>query len=399
MKRREFLSLPALAAVPQGGARKKIAALSTTYHVRSHSDNFITRFLEGYWIMDKYHEPPADIVSLYMDQIHPADIGRRLSTAYNFPVVKSIPEALTFGKGSLAVDGVLLIAEHGNYPTNEKNQHLYPRYEFFEQVVNVYKKSGRSAPIFVDKHLSYDWKKAKQMYDWSRELKFPLMAGSSVSVTFRRPELDFPLGVEFSDALMLGGGWVGDGGIFHDLETLQCFVERRKGGETGVRAVQHFQGAEVWKAADRGVFSKELMRAALARGLKVREGRPEDEKNPVLCHVEYNDGFRANVLCLGGIVSGYLVAFRQKGRQEIDSAQCYIPTENSNNFSPLVHAIAGMFNGRKLEYPVERTLLTTGALAALMDSAYQKGKRIETPHLKIAYRAPEKSYFARGIGS
>jgi hypothetical protein len=299
----------------------------------------------------------------------------------------------------LAVDGVLLIAEHGNYPHNEKNQHLYPRYEFFEQVVNVYKKSGRSAPVFVDKHLSYDWKKAKQMYDWSRELKFPLMAGSSVSVTFRRPELDFPLGVEFSDALMVGGGWVGDGGIFHDLETLQCFVERRKGGETGVRAVQHFQGAEVWKAADRGVFSKDVMRAALARGLKVRDGRPEDEKNPVLCHVEYNDGFRANVLCLGGIVSGYLVAFRQKGRQEIDSAVCYIPTENSNNFSPLVHAIAGMFNGRKLEYPVERTLLTTGALAALMDSAYLKGKRIETPHLKIAYKAPAQSYFARGIGS
>jgi hypothetical protein len=399
MRRREFLSLPALAAVPQGGSRKKIAALSTTYHVRSHSDNFITRFLEGYWIMDKYHDPPADVVSLYMDQIHLADIGHRLSTAYNFPVVKSIPEALTLGKGSLAVDGVLLIAEHGNYPHNEKNQHLYPRYEFFEQVVNVYKKSGRSAPVFVDKHLSYDWKKAKQMYDWSRELKFPLMAGSSVSVTFRRPELDFPLGVEFSDALMVGGGWVGDGGIFHDLETLQCFVERRKGGETGVRAVQHFQGAEVWKAADRGVFSKDVMRAALARGLKVRDGRPEDEKNPVLCHVEYNDGFRANVLCLGGIVSGYLVAFRQKGRQEIDSAVCYIPTENSNNFSPLVHAIAGMFNGRKLEYPVERTLLTTGALAALMDSAYLKGKRIETPHLKIAYKAPAQSYFARGIGS
>jgi hypothetical protein len=165
---------------------KKIAALSTTYHVRSHSDNFITRFLEGYWINDKFYEPPGKIVSLFMDQVHPADIGVRLSTAYGFPVVKTIAEALTLGHDSLAVDGVLLVAEHGRYPHNEKNQQLYPRYEFFEQVVDVFRKSGRTCPVFSDKHLSYDWKKAKQMYDWSRELKFPLMAGSSVSVTFRR---------------------------------------------------------------------------------------------------------------------------------------------------------------------------------------------------------------------
>jgi hypothetical protein len=254
-------------------------------------------------------------------------------------------------------------------------------------------------PVFVDKHLSYDWKKAKQMYDWSRQLKFPLMAGSSVSVTFRRPELDFPLGTEFADALMVGSGWVGDGGIFHNLETLQCFVERRKGGETGVRAVQHLSGDAVWQAAERGVWSKELMRAALARGLKAGSGRPEDVKNPVLCHVEYNDGFRASVLCLPNLVSESLVAFRTKGGKEIDNALCYIPTENSNNFSPLVHAIAGMFLTGKLEYPVERTLLTTGALSYLMESAYRGHQRIETPELKIRYTAPAKSYFARGIGS
>src|SRR5262245_41174563 len=132
MRRRDFLAAAvATPALAQAG-KKKIAALSTTYHVRSHSDNFITRFLEGYWINEKYYEPPAQVVSLFMDQIHPADIGQRLAKAYGFPVVKSIPEALTLGTDKLAVDGVLLIAEHGNYPHNEKNQQLYPRYEFFE---------------------------------------------------------------------------------------------------------------------------------------------------------------------------------------------------------------------------------------------------------------------------
>jgi hypothetical protein len=398
MRRRSFLQLPA-AALAAGSGRKRIAALSTTYHVRSHSDNFITRFLEGYWIDDRHYPPPCDIVSLYMDQVHPADIGNRLASAYGFPVVKSIEQALTLGTGKLAVDGVLQIAEHGNYPFNDRQQQLYPRYEFFEQIVKVFKKSGRAVPVFSDKHLSWSWTKAKQMYDWSNELKFPLMAGSSVSVTFRRPELDYPLGVEFTDALMVGGGWVSDGGIFHDLETLQCFVERRKAGETGVRAVQHLEGEDVWLAAERGLWSKDLMVAALSRAERLGPGRPEDVKKPVLCLVEYADGFRGAVLALGGLVNEYLVALRVKGRREIDSTSCYVPAQNSNNFSMLVHGIVQMFQTGNRPYPVERTLLTTGTLAALMESAYQGHKRLETPHLNIGYTAPRESFFAHGRGS
>jgi len=398
MKRRSFLRLPA-AALAAASGRKKIAALSTTYHVRSHSDNFITRFLEGYWINDRYYPPPCDIVSLYMDQVHPADVGYRLASAYDFPVVKSIEQALTLGGGKLAVDGVLLIAEHGNYPFNDRQQQLYPRYEFFEQVVKVFQESGRSVPVFSDKHLSWSWTKAKQMYDWSNELHFPLMAGSSVSVTFRRPELDYPLGVEFTDALMVGGGWVSDGGIFHDLETLQCFVERRKGGETGVRAVQHLEGEDVWRAAERGLWSKDLMLAALSRAERPGPGRPEDVKKPVLCLVEYNDGFRGAVLALGGLVNEYLVGLRVKGRREIDSTSCYVPVQNSNNFSMLVHGIVQMFQTGNRPYPMERTLLTTGTLAALMESAYQGHQRLETPHLNIRYIAARESFFAHGRGS
>src|SRR3954468_1087092 len=156
MKRRSFLQLPAAAALAAASGRKKIAALSTTYHVRSHSDNFITRFLEGYWIGDRYYDPPFQVVSLWMDQVHPADVGQRLAQAYDVRVTKTIADALTLGTGKLAVDGVVLVCEHGNYPHNEKQQQLYPRYEFFEQVVKVFRDSGRSCPVFSDKHLSYD---------------------------------------------------------------------------------------------------------------------------------------------------------------------------------------------------------------------------------------------------
>jgi hypothetical protein len=399
MKRREFLGAAAAASqvgIAQSG-RKKIACLSSTYHVRSHSDNFITRFLEGYWIHEKYHEPPFEVASLWMDQVHPADIGGRLANAYKVKQTKSISEALTLGTGKLAVDGVILVCEHGKYPHNEKNQQLYPRFEYFEQVVKVFKDSGRSCPVFVDKHLSYDWKKAKQMYDWSRELEFSMMAGSSVPVTFRRPEYDPPLGTEMESALSVGGGWVADGGIFHILETLQGFVERRKGGEAGVRSVQLLKEGEVWKAAEQGLWRLDLLEAALARRQKVRSDKKPEEMRAVLGLVEYRDGFKGAVLALNE-VSEYLVAVKPKGKSP-ESTLCYIPIENSNNFSMLVHGITQMISTGKPSHPVERTLLVSGALAALMDSGYQKGKRIDTPELKISYKAPAKSWFAPGVGS
>ena len=75
------------------------------------------------------------------------------------------PSALTDGGRTLSVDGILLIGEHGTYPRNEKGQTLYPRYEFFAQIIDVFRKSGRSVPIFNDKHLSWSWDHAAR---WSQ---------------------------------------------------------------------------------------------------------------------------------------------------------------------------------------------------------------------------------------
>lgn len=390
MNRRQFLAL----AAPN--RKKRIACLSSTYHVRSHSDNFITRFLEGYWIHEAHYDPPFEVASLWIDQIHPGDIGQRLAAAYNVTLAPDIAGALTLGTGQLAVDGVVLVCEHGNYPHNEKDQHLYPRYEFFEQVVNVFRRSGRSCPVFVDKHLSYDWAKAQQMFRWSRELGFPLMAGSSVPVTFRRPDYDPPRGLVMDSALAVGGGWVGDGGIFHILETLQAFAERRRGGETGIRAVRLLKGEEVWKAEKQGLWRRDLLDAALARQQKPASQRPEEMK-ATLGLIEYRDGFTAATLALSG-VSDYLAAVKPKHGPP-QATCCYIPIENSNNFSMLVHAITRMIATGQPPLDVRRTLLVTGALASLMESGHQQGRRLETPDLTIAYKPPPQSWYAPGEGS
>jgi hypothetical protein len=399
MLRRQFVQLalaaPTLAAAP---SKPAIAAITTAYFFRSHADDIVTRELEGYWIGEDFYAPPVRVASLYQDQTPPSDVGRKLARAYRVPTKSSIADALTLGTPKLAVDGVILIAEHGDYPFNDKQQQLYPRYEFFAQIVDVFRKSGRAVPVYTDKHLSYDWKKARQMYDWSRELKFPMMAGSSVSVTFRRPEVDPPLGADLTEVLAVGSGWTSDGGIFHNLEVMQCFAERRRGGETGVRAVQHLQGDAVWQAAEQGRWSKDLLHAALARAERPGPGRPEDAKNPVLCLVEYNDGFRAAALMLPGVVNEYLAAIQVKG-QAPQGTLLYVPPENSNNFSQLVHGMNHMFTTGTTPYPVERTLLTTGALSFLMESAAAGHKRMETPMLNVAYQAPRVSYFSHGQGS
>lgn len=389
-----------LAAAPGPVSRKRLAAVCTTYFVRSHSDNFVTRFLEGYWIGDTYYPPPCDVASLFVEQEHAADIGTRLARSWGVRKCETIAEALTLGGDRLAVDGVLIIGEHGDYPTNEKNQVLYPRHRFMGEVVREFRRSGRSVPVFNDKHLSYDWNQAKEMYDWSKELRFPFMAGSSVPLTFRRPELDFPLDSPLEEVVAVGGGWIADGGLFHILETMQCFAERRAGGETGVRSVQLLADEAVWKGADEGRWSRALLEVALACGKTVVPGPVEKiAPHPVACLVEYNDGFRAAALALGGKTNEFLAAVKFKDRPERRGTLCYIPIENSNNFSPLVDSIGRMVNHGTIDCPVERTLLVSGALSFLMDSWHQGQVRIETPMLRIAYRGPAKSYYAHGAGS
>lgn len=168
---------------------KKIACLVTAYFRYSHADNIVTRFMEGYSIVGKSYPPPCKVASLYIEQVDDRDIGRPLAKRWNIPIYKTMAEALTLGGDKLAVDGVVIVAEHGEYPSNDRGQILYPRRRFWEETCKVFRASKRAVPVFSDKHLSYSWDDAKWMYDQGKELGFPMMAGSSVPVTWRRPDL------------------------------------------------------------------------------------------------------------------------------------------------------------------------------------------------------------------
>jgi hypothetical protein len=392
----------------------RIAAVVTVYHKYSHAQHIVDRFLFGYGWNGRHHKPPMELVSLYVDQRPAGELSA--SRATEFPALRITPtiaDALTLGTGKLAVDGVLLIGEHGVYPRNEKGQTLYPRHEFLTQIVDVFRKSGRSVPVFNDKHLSWNWNWARDMVETARELRFPLMAGSSLPVTHRLPEVDFPFGGEPSEVMSIGYGNV-DSYDFHVLETIQCMVERRRGGETGVAAVQAIRGDDVWSRMQAGSWhaggwDPELFNACLCRSINLGSARtgysdvfptPHDirklVKTPVAYRLEYTDGLKATMLLLNGLVGDMTFAARMKGSGECLSCLMYLPHgEVCNFFSPLVNQVETLFLSGSSPRPIERTLLTTGLTAAGVESLWNGQRRIETPHLAIRYQADHESAYWR----
>jgi len=239
LTRRTFLQTSALAAAPppQAMPPKRLAIVTTIYRYLSHGQHMGDRFLVGYPYAGVWQRPNIKVVSLYVDQKPEGDLSGERAKEFGFTVYPTIADTLRCGGAKLAVDAVLIIGEHGDYPRNAKGQVLYPRYEFFDQCVKVFEADGRAVPVFNDKHLSYSFDKAKAMVDSSKRLRFPMLGGSSIPVTWRLPSIDLPLGCEIESALMVGGGG-SDAMDFHDLEGLQGMVERRRGGESGVKAVQ-----------------------------------------------------------------------------------------------------------------------------------------------------------------
>ena len=389
--------------------------LATAYHYLSHAYHIVGRFLDGFDLHDGrgLHRPDFEIASLFIEQMPANDLGRAKALRHNVRLSPTIADALTLGTGRAAVDGVLLIAEHGEYSFNRKLQKLYPRGKFFFEALDVLRTSRHPVPIFIDKHLSYDAVEASAMVEAAREAKIPLMAGSSLPVTWRLPALEVPLGLRWREAVVASRGEIEIFG-FHALESLQCMVERRdrNGRPQGVAAVTCLEGDAVWQAADRGQWSADLLAAALSRSHTLNPGdirqntrdfvpppnRPSFLPVPIAFLIEYADGFRGTALILNGHVDDTMIAARlDRDRDPIVSNLFYLPAPpGANFFNPLVLRIEDFLRTGQPPYPIERTLLTGGMLDALLESRIRGGQRVETPNLAtIDYQAPADSGFIR----
>ena len=260
------LALPALATAANSSSPKRVAFLGTEVRQHSHAQHFLDRLTEGYAWNGRWQKPRVEVASVFIDQFPEGVLGKQRIQKHNLKSFATIEEALTLGGSKLNVDGVVIIAEHGDYPSNEKGQRRYPRYDWFKKVVKVFEDSNQSVPVFNDKHLSTEWDECVEMVDDSRRLKFAFLAGSSLPVTRRMPAIDMPYNADLKESVCVAYGGV-DSYDIHALETAQCMSERRRGGEPGIKSVHALKGAALWTAldaSDRDVTRK-LIVSALTR--------------------------------------------------------------------------------------------------------------------------------------
>ncbi len=416
LSRRTFLAATTGALVAHGvrGAfqpRKKVAFLGTVVHQHSHAQHFLDRQTLGYSWDGEWRAPRVDVASVFIDQFPEKDLARERIQRHKLRQYSSIAEALTLGGSKLAVDGVVIIAEHGRYPSNEKGQRLYPRYEWFKEVIKVFEDSGRSVPVFNDKHLSTTWGRCAEMVADSRRLGFPFLAGSSLPVTWRMPAIDMPFDVPLVESVCVGYGGV-DSYDFHGLETAQCMSERRQGGEVGIESVHAIRGEKMWEmlAAPEREVTRRLIVAALCRShnLPVEGGYPTDRvtfewarqalPNTLAFFIQHRDGFRTTLFLAA--IRDFNYAGLRRDTNEIVSCQMYLPmpTQSATTadfFNPLVRHIETLVLENRAPYPVERTLLTSGMVIGGVDSLHHGQVKVPTPEMEVRYQGPKESLFRR----
>jgi hypothetical protein len=417
LTRREFVKSSVGALAMAGAARgepsvkKRIAFLGTEVRRHSHAQHFLDRLTLGYAWQGQWQDPRVEVASVYIEQFPERDLARQRIARHKLRQFPSISQALTLGTSKLAVDGVVIIAEHGNYPKNEKGQTRYPRYQWFKEVVRVFEDSGRAVPVFNDKHLSTTWPECLEMVNDAKRLGFPFLAGSSLPVTRRFPAIDMPYGSELKESVCVAYGGV-DSYDFHALETAQCMSERRRGGEVGISSVHALRGEKLWHAldADDRQVTRDLMASALTRShnLPVEGGYPTDRVTYEWARtalpdtlgylIEHRDGFRTSVF-LADIRDFNYAGFRSD-TNEIVACQMYLPmpghgSTTADFFNPLTHHIENLVLTNHAAYPVERTLLTSGMVIAGVESLYRGQVPVSTPEMEVRYRGPEESLFWR----
>ena len=378
---------------------KRLAAIITEYRPGSHADVIIGKYLEGFNQDQMAPYPDSKIVSMFTEQVPDNDMSRPLAKKYNVPIFRTVADALTLGGNQLAVDGVILIGEHGVYPTNDKEQKLYPRFEMFLKITDVFRQYKKSVPVFNDKHLSWSWRQAKRMVEISKELKFPMLAGSTIPVSWRIPAVDTPYGAKQKYAVGISFSGLDIYG-FHLLDGLQAVVERRKGGETGVRAVQCLEGQDCWNYLEQNEWVKRLFDQAISHSeTRVAGDMKNLVKKPAVFIIDYNDGLKAAAFLLTGLLQDFTYAIDIEGQQKPFSTLMKLQAGKPHyHFGCLVKNMEIMFKTGKAPYPVERTMLSSGILDFALESRILGYKILETPELsRVRYlSSPESHFFSKG---
>ena len=336
------------------------------------------RLLEGYRLNGKTYAPRLDTVSFFVHQFPVNDMAREQAAEYGVKIYPSVAEALRPGGSKLAVDGVAVIGEHGDYPRTTRGNVMYPRKRWFDEATAVMEADRKIVPLFNDKYLAYEWADALAMYRRVSAWKIPFACGSSLPLTWRRPALEFPRGIALDEVLAVSTSDLEEHG-YHAIELMQAMVERRKGGESGVAQIRYLEGEAVWTDP---FWSRDLLNAALSR--RVNPAPENKGQAPQAILIRYRDGLKATVLNLNSHTRDYLFAARETGGR-LHSSCFYNQLYVHNHWSFMVRQFEDLVLTKRTPTPPERTLLSNGIMLFGLESRVQGQRWLDTPELDIHY--------------
>lgn len=370
----------------------KIAIIATVWFPLSHADVIATRWVKPFPTDERcgWSKPRSHIASAYIEQKPHNDIGVSFCEENGIHLAGSIADALTLGTDHLAVDGVLLIGEHGEYPENEFGQKLYPRKRLFDSIAEVFRMTGKSVPVFNDKHFSWSFTESCEMLETAARLGFCLYGGSSLPHCPTLPELLLDEQEISAVVALFHGGAEAYG--YHSMEFIQALIEKRRDGERGVRRVRSLKERAAKDIILSGEISHDLLLPAL-----INQGYPDDGaiipfimhrvEGPMVFQIEHLDGVIVSHILLPKFVSNWAVSIGLRS-QEVCTCQVD-PGRGSadffQNFAFLNAKLDRFFEtGMPPNSPL-RTHLVTGVLEASLHALKAKGEWQETSHLAVSY--------------
>lgn len=398
-------------------AKPRVAVLATCVFPNSHADVILSRLLAGYeWPPGSRERTDAriEVASLHLDQVGGAwevdrgpEIGRALADRHGIRLALSIADAmLDPDTGELGIDGVVIIGEHGDYPLDAKGQKLYPRRRIFDSALAVMEAIGRAVPVFTDKHLATEWTDAVAMVAAAERLGVPVLAGSSLPFTWRVPTTaHWEQGAGAEKAVVVFYGPLEAYG-FHALEGIEALLEARGvavedgGGPEGVSRVET-AGPEGLTHVDAPLLELALRAADPSADDAVRAAWLDSVQT--VATLTHTDGLVVDLVRIDTTAADEppptpFAAFAAAvsgadGRQL--ALRWHLPGAPFDHFTLLVRQIESLVLEQASPVPIERTLLTTGVLAALMESV-ATGHPVTTPWLELAWPPSEPTDTAVG---
>lgn len=375
----------------------KVAILTPVYWPNC-SAHWMTRKILRGWREDGGAGPDMELVAVALGDEAYRSVAE--GACRGIPVVSTIAEATLSGL-ALAVDGILLCCGQGRFERNGKGQHLLPHAAYWHEIQQSFFLGGAVCPVFSANLIASTWDDAKLICDRAQTYSIPLLSGSCYPLSYR--DNDLPVGATVSQAVAISSSHAGNREDFehfakHSLESLQCQLERRAGGETGVVAVACFAGSDLWQKFDQRSGPKSALESTLSRLPQTKGGdyRAATAANPqaAVIAIEYADGTRAAVLQADGFNDAKferdIILAIQTGAGPVRIRNHVDPGFPELHYAAQLKAVEQFFQTGVSPVPVERTLLCNGILDAAMRSRAAGGARVTTPELAIAYAAPKE---------